>query len=260
MKRVKGIVTYDGTKYSGYQVQVDKKTIQAELEKALAKIHKADSWNVVSSGRTDTGVHSLGQTIHFDTSLSIPEERWPQAFNRLLPDDIQVRDLQYVHHDFHARFDSVGKKYVYKVNTAREKDIFKRNFVYHHPYVLSYEKMLEAAMHLEGTHDFTSFSSPRTDVIDKVRTIYAIELEKNGDEWTFTYIGNGFLYQMVRVLTGTLLHVGKGKIRPEEIPEIFEGKDRSLAGPSIPGTGLYLTNVYYDQEALEVAVKNLKHS
>lgn len=257
MKRMKAIVAYDGTSFFGYQKQPKKRTVQQQLESVLAKIHKEESWKVVASGRTDTGVHSLGQTIHFDTTLSILPEQWKKAFNSLLPEDIYVREVEHVSSTFHARYDAIAKMYQYKINTAEEKNIFKRNYEYYLREELSVGKMKQAANYLIGTHDFTSFSSPRTAIVDKVRTIYTIHIDKNADDWTITYIGNGFLYQMVRILTGTLLQVGKGKIAPEEIPIILQKKNREYAGPTVPGKGLYLMKVYYDKNVLKEDLERL---
>ncbi|SDZ62796.1 tRNA pseudouridine38-40 synthase [Evansella caseinilytica] len=250
MKRVKAIVSYDGTNFSGYQVQPNKRTVQGELQRALAVLHKAGEWHATGSGRTDAGVHSLGQTIHFDTPLSIPEERWHLALNSLLPEDIVVRSAAFVDGSFHARFDAVGKMYVYRLWTGSEKNVFTRNYVGHIPGTLSYNNMLAAARHLTGTHDFTSFSSPKTSVEDKVRKIYSIHIDQQQDEWEFQFIGSGFLYQMVRILTGTLVHVGTGALSPADIPVILAGKNRSLAGPTAPGNGLYLTKVFYHPDDL----------
>ncbi|MFA9556512.1 tRNA pseudouridine(38-40) synthase TruA [Evansella sp. AB-rgal1] len=256
MQRVKGIISYDGTHFSGYQVQPASRTVQGELEKALAKIHKVDHWKVHGSGRTDAGVHGIGQTIHFDTPLSIPVERWPRALNSLLPDDIYIREVEYVDMEFQARYSAIGKEYKYIVHTSKEKDVFNRHYKYHLSERLSYNTMLEAAKLLEGTHDFTSFSSPKTSVINKVRTIYSISIEKQEDDLIFRYIGSGFLYQMVRILTGTLLEVGKGNLAVEEISRILEAKDRFQSGPTIPGNGLYLVQVFYEEEELKRVLSN----
>ncbi|MCD8502132.1 MAG: tRNA pseudouridine(38-40) synthase TruA [Bacillaceae bacterium] len=256
MERIKAIISYDGTNFSGYQVQPEKRTVQGVLEKALSQMHKVEEWKVIGSGRTDTGVHSYGQTIHFDTPLKIPVARWPNALNSLLPNDVHVSHATYVDNNFHARYDTVGKEYIYQVYTAKEKDIFRRNYAYHYPYELNDEEMFIAAEALIGTFDFTSFSSPRTSVVDKVRTIYHVDVKRVGDNLTFRYVGSGFLYQMVRILTGTLLHVGLGKISHSSIPTIIEEKDRNLAGPTIPGNGLYLSRVFYRNADLEKALNN----
>lgn len=253
--RLKATVVYDGTLFSGYQVQPNMRTVQQEIERAIGKIHKKSSWATVASGRTDTGVHSLGQTIHFDTPLTMKPPQWKKALNSLLPEDIFIKNVEKTSSDFHARYDAVGKTYEYKVTTAKERNVFERNMSYHLPYELSYEKMLEASKYLIGTYDFTSFSSPRTSVVDKVRTIYDIQIYRQGEGLLFTYLGSGFLYQMVRILTGTLLEVGKGRISPSDVEEILEKKDRSMAGPTAPGHGLYLKKVYYDLDELGNCIK-----
>lgn len=251
MQRVLAILTYDGTHFHGYQRQPSSRSVQGEMEKTLRKIHKAEFWPSTSSGRTDAGVHGINQPVHFDTTLSIPEERWAVALNSLLPEDMHVRSCQYVSPSFHARYDAVGKEYIYKLNTASERDVFTRNYVHHLPKKLDEAAMSEAAGYLLGTHNFTSFSSPRTDVVDKVRTLYKLDILRNENEWTFRFIGSGFLYQMVRILMGTLLQVGTGDRTPTDIQSLFEERDRKLAGPTAPGCGLYLSQVFYSQIALE---------
>ena len=258
IRRLKAVVVYDGSLFSGYQVQPNKRTVQYEIERALARIHKEAVWVSVASGRTDAGVHSHGQTIHFDSHLAMEPSQWKKALNSLLPEDIFIKDVAYTTEDFHARYDALGKTYKYRVTRARERDVFQRNMAYHLTYDLSYEKMVEASKYLIGTHDFTSFSSPRTSVIDKVRIIYDIKIVEQGDDLFFTYVGSGFLYQMVRILTGTLLEVGKGRMPPVDIKDILRKKDRSFAGPTVPGHGLYLMEVYYDQNNLINRLKQEK--
>lgn len=247
MQRYKCIVAYDGSNFSGYQIQPNARTVQGELEEALAKIHKGMDIKVIASGRTDAHVHAVGQTIHFDSTLRIPAEKWKIALNSLLPDDICVKDVTAVHPTFHARFDVISKEYRYKVQLGRERDVFTRKYVYHYPYSLEIDKMREALPFLLGTHDFTSFCSAKTEVEDKVRTIFEIEiLEPKRDELVFRFVGSGFLYNMVRILVGTLLDVGNGVIRPCQINEIIEKKNRAFAGKTVPGHGLYLWKVNYD--------------
>jgi tRNA pseudouridine38-40 synthase len=245
-QRIKCIVAYDGTNFAGYQIQPNKRTVQGELEHALTTMHKGQSIRVFASGRTDAGVHAYGQVIHFDSPLTIPVNGWIKALNALLPDDIVVKEVEKVDSSFHARFSVTSKEYRYKVRITQEKDVFSRNYTFHFPYSLNYDAMKEAMQFVIGTHDFTSFCSAKTEIEDKVRTIYEADFTISESELIFRFIGNGFLYNMVRILVGTILDVGQGKINPSDIPAIIEGKDRSLAGKTAPGHGLYLWKVYYD--------------
>lgn len=245
--RLKCTISYDGHLFNGYQVQPGKRTVQDELEKALAVLHKSkDRIPVVSSGRTDSGVHAAGQVIHFDTPLSIPAERWPYALNALLPDDIEVKQAEIADDGFHARFSAVKKEYRYFVYTEKHPDVFKRHYAYHFSYRLNVQDMREAAKHLIGTHDFTSFCAAKTEVQDKVRTIYELDWTETADGLQMRITGSGFLYNMVRIIAGTLLDAGIGKISPDEVKSMLEAKDREAAGRTAPGHGLYLWNVYYD--------------
>ena len=244
MQRVKCIISYDGTGFSGYQVQPNKRTVQLLVEETLARMHKGEQVRVIGSGRTDASVHAQGQVIHFDTSLTIPVDKWKNALNAQLPKDIFVDDVQFVSSEFHARFSVVKKEYRYRV--TNEYNVFKRHYAYHFPYKIDQTKIKEAIVHLIGTYDFTSFCSAKTEVTDKVRTIYEIELVEEGNEIVFRFVGNGFLYNMVRILVGTLLEVGQGKIDPTHIPRILENRDRTMAGKTAPGHGLYLWKVFYD--------------
>ncbi|TWI53655.1 tRNA pseudouridine(38-40) synthase TruA [Halalkalibacter nanhaiisediminis] len=246
MNRVVLRVAYEGTAFSGYQVQPGKRTVQSEIEQAFMKIHKGEAIRVHSSGRTDTGVHARGQILHFDTSLTIPTERWPKALNSMLPDDIRVMEAGYVSKDFHSRYDAQKKHYRYRVLAAREEDVFRRNITYHVPYAIDLTRMQEAAEHLIGRYDFSSFCAANTDVQDKVRTLYEITIEREQDEIIFNLIGNGFLYNMVRIIVGTLLEVGAGKREPVELINIRDAKNRTYAGKTAPGHGLFLWQVYYE--------------
>ncbi|PMC34134.1 tRNA pseudouridine(38-40) synthase TruA [Bacillus sp. UMB0899] len=244
--RVKCIVSYDGTRFSGYQVQPNKRTVQSEIEAVLTKLHKGQPIKIHASGRTDAYVHAVGQVIHFDTNLMIPPEKWPYALNSLLPNDIVILEAEYVADHFHSRYDVRKKEYRYKLSTQKMPDVFKRDYSYHFPYKLDVEMMRKACHHLCGTHDFTSFCVAKTEVVDKVRTIYSIDIIEEETDLIFCFTGNGFLYNMVRILMGTLLEIGQGKKTPDQIPAILEGKDRSLSGKTAPGHGLYLWKVYYD--------------
>ena len=247
MQRIKCIISYDGSEFFGYQVQLSERTVQSEIERVLKQMHRRQV-RVTASGRTDAGVHALGQVIHFDTDLKLPPDAWIRALNTMLPDDIAVHRAESVPMEFHARFGAFGKKYMYKIDLGKIRDPLKRNYAFHYPYALDIEKIREAARYLEGEHDFTSFSSARSEVKDKVRTIYGIDFIQQGTELTITYRGNGFLYNMVRILTGTLMEVGSGKREPHEMKEILLKKDRAAAGKTAPPQGLYLCEVYYGEE------------
>ncbi|AOV06548.1 tRNA pseudouridine(38-40) synthase TruA [Sporosarcina ureilytica] len=249
MGRVKAVVAYDGTNFAGYQSQPGMRTVQSEIDKALVKIHKDKSIHSVASGRTDSGVHANGQVIHFDTSLTLEEERWQMALNVLLPTDIRIVNVCYVDEDFHARYSATGKTYIFKWSYASVHSPFERNYSVHlgkwRPDV---EKMKEAAKYLIGTYDFTSFCSAKTATSNRVRTVRLLTLERHGDELVMTIEGDGFLYNMVRTIAGMLLAVGKGWHQPEEVKEILALKDRQAASKTAPAHGLYLDNVTYDYD------------
>lgn len=247
MNRVKATVAYDGTNFAGYQLQPGMRTVQSEIDKALVKIHKDKKIHSVASGRTDAGVHANGQVIHFDTQLSLPPDRWQMALNVLLPTDIRIVDVMYVDESFHARYGATGKTYVYKWSYAAVHSPFERNYSVHlgrsKPDV---EKMKEAATHLIGTHDFTSYCSSKTATSNRVRTIRLLTLDWRGDELIMTIEGDGFLYNMVRTIAGMLFAVGIGRYTPADLKKILELKDRQAAGKTAPAHGLYLENVTYE--------------
>ncbi|MGE6632434.1 tRNA pseudouridine(38-40) synthase TruA [Bacillus sp. NPDC077027] len=245
--KVKFTVSYDGTQFKGYQVQPKQRTVQAELEAALARMHKQiEPIPVVASGRTDSGVHAKGQVVHFQTPLTIPMEKWPFALNSLLPDDIRILKAEKVDDSFHARFSVVSKEYRYVVSTEKHQNVFTRHYACHYPYELNMELMREACSYLIGTHDFTSFCAANTEVEDKVRTIYALEWLYSSDGLEMRVRGNGFLYNMVRIIAGTLLEIGTGKFRPEEVKQMLAARNREAAGKTAPSHGLYLWEVFYD--------------
>ena len=160
-KRIKCTLSYDGTHFSGYQIQPGKRTVQGELERVLEQMHKGKAIRATASGRTDAGVHAYGQVIHFDTFLSLSADQWKKALNAQLPDDIVIKDVQEADPSFHARFSAKAKEYRYKVRIAQERDVFLRNYCYHYPYPLDMEAMRRALRLMEGTHDFTSFCSAK---------------------------------------------------------------------------------------------------
>jgi tRNA pseudouridine38-40 synthase len=245
MPKYKCVIAYDGTDFAGYQVQPEKRTIQSEFEAVLAQMHKGTIIKVTASGRTDSGVHAKGQVLHFESPLTFPTENWIKAFSALLPTDIIVLEVDIVPDDFHARFHTTGKEYRYIVARSKLRDPFKRNYAYHYPYPLNVEAMREAISYLIGTHDFTSFCSAKTEVVDKVRTIKEMDFEESDDFLVFRFVGEGFLYNMVRILVGTLLDVGSGKMSPHDMSGILDKKDRSFAGKTAPAQGLYLWKVFY---------------
>ncbi|RFU68596.1 tRNA pseudouridine(38-40) synthase TruA [Peribacillus saganii] len=245
MQKYKCTISYDGTLFSGYQVQPNKRTIQSEIEKALGKMHKGQEIKITASGRTDAGVHAKGQVFHFQSPLAIPLPNWEKGLNAMLPDDISVLDIEQAASDFHARFDAVGKEYRYFLSRAEKRDPFSRNYAYYYPFPLNYDVIREAAQLFIGTHDFTSFCSAKTEVVDKIRTIREIEFYEEDDKLIFKFVGNGFLYNMVRIIMGTLLEAGSGKKSPAEMRDILDKKDRGAAGKTAPGHGLYLWKVHY---------------
>ncbi|MDQ0272611.1 tRNA pseudouridine(38-40) synthase TruA [Cytobacillus purgationiresistens] len=244
--KLKCIISYDGTQFAGYQVQPNKRTVQGELNRALKKLHKGTDINVSASGRTDARVHAVGQVIHFESPLNIPADKWEVALNSLLPADVALTHAEIVPDAFHARYDARGKEYRYSILRSANRDPLKRNYVYHYPYPLDTTRMKTAIPYLTGTHDFTSFCSARSEVEDKVRELKSIELIEDGDMLTIRFIGTGFLYNMVRILTGTLLAIGAGDLSPDAIPGILEKKDRIFAGKTAPAQGLYLWEVFYE--------------
>ncbi|MBM7694828.1 tRNA pseudouridine38-40 synthase [Peribacillus deserti] len=246
MGRLKCKIMYDGTHFFGYQVQPEKRTVQGVIEGVLTQLHKGAPVRISASGRTDAHVHARGQIIHFDSPLQIPEENWLRALNAMLPEDISVVHIERVHSSFHSRFDASGKEYRYFVNLGKTRDPFRRNYSYHTGYRLDYAAMRESLQYLIGTHDFTSFCSAKTEVEDRVRTISEIEFFECDDELVFRFVGNGFLYNMVRILVGTILEVGTGRKHASVMKEILEKKDRSYAGKTAPGHGLYLWEVFYN--------------
>ena len=245
MKRVKCIIAYDGTNFQGYQSQPNKRTVQGEIEKVLKKLHKGRDISIHASGRTDARVHAMGQVIHFDSDIPMAGERWVYALNSLLPGDISVREARYVDADFHARFSCIGKEYRYRIDRRKIKNPFLRNYAYHYTYPLNMDELRRAMSFFIGTHDFTSFCSAKTEVVDKVRTVTLFDVEERDKELIFRIAGNGFLYNMVRIIIGTVLEAGAGKRTADEIPEILKAKDRTRAGKTVPGHGLYLWEVYY---------------
>lgn len=251
-RKIKCVISYDGTNYSGYQIQPNEVTIQETIEEALGKMHGGKMIRIHSSGRTDKGVHAFGQVIHFETNLHIPPSNWKKALNTLLPDDIYVKHVQEVAYTFHARIDALQKEYRYFVMNQSEPNIFKRNYVHFETELLNIKKMQSACKVFEGTHDFTAFSSARSTVKgSKVRTLYEVTCDKKDDSIVFTLKGDGFLYHMVRIIVGVLVDVGKGNIDEIAIKNMFKSRDRTEVGVTLPPQGLYLWDVTYDNKEMD---------
>lgn len=244
MKRIKLTIAYDGTNYCGWQVQPNGITIEEVLNKAIQKLTGEDIL-VIGASRTDSGVHALGNVAVFDTETTIPPEKLAMALNQRLPEDIVIVKSEEVPADFHPRYCDCSKTYEYHIINTRIPDPTRRLTNYFVSYVLDIEKMRQAAAYLVGEHDFVSFCNVRTDVESTVRTITGLEILTNGDEITIRITGNGFLYNMVRIIVGTLIRVGRGFYEPEKVKEILEAKDRKAAGVTAPAHGLVLVKIDY---------------
>lgn len=236
---------YDGSNYHGWQVQKTEKTVAGTLEKALSAVcgHPV---KVVGCGRTDAGVHALCYCANFKTSSRIPAERLPLAVNPLLPDDISVTGALDAPENFNAILSCVKKEYTYRIYHSRIRDPFYCNRAYFYSMPLDLEKMRSAAAQFVGTHDFASVRSVGTETRTTVRTVYSFTVEENAPTIDLRVCADGFLYNMVRAMAGTLLYVSEGKIDAHEIPSLLEKRDRRLAGPTVPPQGLYLTRVWYN--------------
>jgi tRNA pseudouridine38-40 synthase len=244
VRNIKLIIEYDGTNYAGWQKQNNAVTIQEVVEKAIKEITKEDV-KLIGSSRTDTGVHAKGFVANFYTECKIPDEKIKDAINSKLPDDIVILKSHRVDEDFHARYNSAGKTYVYTILNRRERAAIDRNYMYHYKGQLNIEMMEQASKYLLGTHDFSAFKNKGSSVRTSVRTISDIKII-NKDSIIKIYVtADGFLYNMVRIIVGTLVEAGIGKIKPECIKKILNSKDRTRAGKSAPPQGLCLMKVYY---------------
>ncbi len=247
-KRVKLTVAYDGTNYGGWQIQPNAVTIEQVLAKSLQDL-LGEPVKVMGASRTDAGVHALGNVAVFDTAARMPAEKMAYALNARLPEDIRVQDSRAVAPDFHPRFCKSEKTYVYRILNRRFPDPTQRLSTLFFYVPLDVGAMREAAAHLVGEHDFRSFCTKKPDVENTVRTIYALDVEKEGDLVTVRIRGNGFLYHMVRIITGTLLRVGTGYWDPRHVPDILAARDRCLAGETAPAHGLTLVGISYMTDA-----------
>lgn len=246
MKRIKIIVSYDGTNYHGWQIQPKEITVEKVLNDTLTELLK-EQIVIIGASRTDAGVHALGNVAVFDTDTSIPPEKIAFALNTKLPKDIRIQKSEKVKQDFHPRYCSSKKTYEYCILNREMELPTERLYSYYCYKRLDLERMNQAAQYFLGEHDFKSFCSARTDVESTVRTIYDMDIRKEGEFVKIRVTGNGFLYNMVRIIAGTLLQIGLHRYPPESIQSIIEAQDRTKAGPSAPPQGLKLLKIEYEE-------------
>lgn len=244
MRNIKIQIEYDGTNYCGWQIQQNGVTVQGEITKALEKL-TGEKITIHGSGRTDAGAHARGQVANFILENSIPVERLPLALNGILPADIAITDATEVPMNFHARRSAIAKRYIYHIYESRYRSALLKNYSYHVHYKLDHKKMREAAKMFTGIHDFRAFMATGSDIRDTVRTIYGLDIVNKGKNLCIYIKGNGFLYNMVRIIVGTLIEIGTGKMQISQIEQLFEIKDRAMAGHTAPPQGLFLDRVYY---------------
>ncbi|WP_394523085.1 tRNA pseudouridine(38-40) synthase TruA [Lacrimispora sp. JR3] len=247
LKNYRMILEYDGTRYDGWQKQGNTdRTIQEKLERILERM-AGEPLEIHGSGRTDAGVHALAQVANFHADVNLSEGEIKDYFNQYLPEDISVKRVERVHDRFHSRLNAQEKTYLYRIETADKKPVFERKYIYGLGKSLNVEAMKLGASLLIGEHDFRSFCANKKMKKSAVRTIKNIEFEQDGSRLLIRFTGNGFLYNMVRILTGTLIEVGEGKRKPDEIKHILAALDRSQAGFTAPPEGLFLEKVYYKE-------------
>ena len=250
MRRIRLTVAYDGTAYHGWQFQPGCPTIEGELNKYLSKLLKEEII-VIGASRTDSGVHALCNIAVFDTNARIPAEKVAYALNQMLPEDIRIRRSEEVALDFHPRKQATRKTYQYRIVNEEFANPLERLYA-HFTYVpLNVENMRKAAVYLVGEHDFQSFCAAGSTAETTVRTIYDIQVKKQDTMIIIQITGNGFLYNMVRIIAGTLIEVGKGRFTPEKVQEILLACDRTKAGPTAPAKGLWLAKYIFEEESQE---------
>lgn len=245
MRNIKLTIEYDGKEYNGWQKQPNKLNIQGEIEKAIESITK-EKVELTASGRTDAGVHAIGQVANFKTNSKLPIEKMAIAINSQIKNSIRIIKEEEVDDSFHSRYNCKRKTYQYIINNSLYGSAIYRCLEYHMPIALNIDKMKKAIKYFEGEHDFKAFKSSGTSSKSSVRTIYQAQIKTQNNRIIIELTGNGFLYNMVRIIAGTIVDVGLGKIQPEQIPEIIKQKDRTKAGKTLPPQGLYLVKVEYE--------------
>lgn len=246
MKRVRLIVAYDGTRYHGWQIQDNGITIESELNRCLSELLKEEI-QVIGASRTDAGVHALGNIAVFDTKNRMPAEKISYALNQRLPEDIRIQKSEEVPSDWHPRRCTGRKTYEYRIYRGEFPMPVKRLYSHFTYRTLDVQAMQRAAVFLEGEHDFKSFCQTGAQVESTVRTIYSLSVEEQGADLVIRVCGNGFLYNMVRIIAGTLMEVGQGKRFPESMQEVLAAKNRAAAGPTAPACGLMLMKYEYEE-------------
>ena len=244
MRNIRLLIEYDGTNYAGWQWQKNAITIQETLSKAIEQVIQ-EKVAIYGAGRTDAGVHAVGQVANFHTHSNIPSERLLLAINFYLPRDITIKDAADVPESFHAQYCAVSKVYQYTLFNDWVRTSLNRDFCYVCGFQLDMDKMTNAAQYLIGTHDFTSFTTRALQEKNRIRTVKRMEIKKEGKYIYFTVEADGFLYNMVRSIVGTLIEVGRGKIAVENVKDILDARNRNLAGPTAPAKGLCLMEVKY---------------
>ncbi|MBF0383654.1 MAG: tRNA pseudouridine(38-40) synthase TruA [Magnetococcales bacterium] len=244
MSRFRLLLEYDGGLFSGWQIQPTAQTVQGALEVALKRLF-SHQITLIGAGRTDAGVHATAQVAHFDTPKDRPVRDIVRALNSLTPPGLTVLSAQQVDSDFHARYSAFYREYCYKIFLRPQPPALERDRVWHHPRVLDIGAMVKASAHLIGTHDFSAFRASSCSASTPVRSLSVLELDKQADILNITIGANAFLYHMVRNIVGSLVKVGLGDWPPGYIKEILQSRDRNMAGPMAPATGLYLTKISY---------------
>lgn len=254
MRNIALFLKYDGSAYHGWQVQKNARSVAQTLEEAAAAVvgHKV---HLTGCGRTDAGVHARVYVANFRTESSIPCDRLPYALNTHLPDDIVVYDAMQVHDGFNAIGSCVRKEYTYQIYNSHIRDPFYVQRAWFYPKRLDEKVMQAAASQFVGTHDFAAVRSVGTDVKSTVRTVHHFEVERQGDLLLLRICANGFLYNMARAMTGTVVYAAEGKIQPEQIGAILDSGNRTAAGPTVPPGGLYLTQLWYDDGEVSFHVR-----
>jgi tRNA pseudouridine38-40 synthase len=237
-------VSYDGTAYAGWQIQPNEPTVQAAIERAWHEITREEI-RVMAAGRTDAGVHALGQVVGLSTESTLSTADLHRGLNAVLPEDVAIVEVEQAPENFHATYDARRKTYRYQIHNGRTPDVFNRRYVWHYPQSLDAGRMHAAAQTLLGKHDFAAFESAGSERPDTVRTLFAVDVSRDADRIAIEVTGDGFLYNMVRAIAGTLVEVGKGSRDLEWVAEVLASGDRRHAGQTAPPQGLFLVCVEY---------------